>query len=184
MRKYVNAIHSFGLHLLGTCVFLYFVAIAAGVANGLANDRPVALNVSVGLICGSACVYFLLPKTMPDWLRSPINATEAFAILFALVVALIFILGPMSGVAVAAFEPPAELLHRYMLMAMIPAGAVSAAVVVTGFTLAAMPAPERDEHAAAEREQSGDEWHGIEEIAHDNDIPDLSTVRMMRLSRT
>lgn len=184
MRTHVNIVHRLGLHLLGSCVFLYFLGIVAGVVNGMANDRPIALNVSVGLICGSLCVYFLLPKTMPDWLRSPVNVTEAFAVLFALVVALIFLLGPMSGVAVAAFEPPATLIHRYMAAAMVPAGAVSALVTMSGFVLAFLPAPETGEEPEAEEKVQESAWEGIEKVALENDVPALNSVRMMRLSRT
>jgi len=184
MRKHVNLIHSLGLRLLGTCVLLYFFGIVAGVAHGLANDRPIALNVSVGLICGSLCIYFLLPKTMPGWLRNPINATEAFAIFFCLVVALLFVMGPMAGVAVAAFEPPVAVLQYYIVMALIPAAAASVGVALSGAVLAFLPAPARSKEPAEESHAYENEWRGIEEMVLDNDVPALHSVRMMRLSRT
>ncbi len=184
MRKHVNVIHSLGLRLLGTCVLLYFFGIVAGVAHGLANDRPIALNVSVGLICGSLCIYFLLPKTMPAWLRNPINPTEGFAIVFSLVVALIFLLGPMAGVAVAAFEPPVAVLQHYIVMALVPAAVASLGVALSGAVLAILPAPARSKKPADESPEHENEWRGIEEMVLDNDVPALQSVRMMRLSRT
>ncbi|WP_068115448.1 hypothetical protein [Tropicimonas marinistellae] len=184
MRKYICFVHGLGLHLLGACGFIYFLAIAAGVLTGLANNRPIGLNISVGLICGSLCIYFLLPKTTPDWLRDPVSPMEAFAVLFSLVVALIFVLGPMAGVAVAAFEPPVEMIQMHMALALVPAAIVSLAIAASAFTLAFLPAPEPGQKDEMVEEVEDDDWLAVEDLASDNNIPALASVRMMRLSRT
>lgn len=136
MRDIIDSLHVVMIRLLGAIGISYFFAILASIPVGLAIGRHLGGSIAVGFAGAGVCLFLLVPRLTPPWMRRPEHAGHGLTIVLAMFSILIFVLAPMAGIAVAGFEFPAADLRSYMTVAIAPSVAACLMLVVSGTVLA------------------------------------------------